>query len=298
LVAFGVEVALAGEPETDEHGGEAGIRGHIYWTNPETSRGSGGPGIDTVGRAELNGTSVEKSFIADVAIPGAIALDSHHIYWTNTETGAIGRADLDGTHVDQSFISDGGAIGALAVDARHIYWASGGSVSSPAAIARANIDGTGIDPGFLSIGPGSFIAGLAVNRHHIYWTNRDEGTIGQADLSGSHIKRELISSAKDPTGLVLDSRHLYWANDPTGGASAAIGRSRLDGAQVHETFITGVSEPFGVAVDSRHIYWANYGSQTIGRAGLNGSHPDQSFIVAGATEPAGESSPMGVAVGR
>jgi hypothetical protein len=108
----------------------------------------------------------------------------------------------------------------------------------------------------------------------------------------------LISGAKDPTGLVLDTRHLYWANDPTGGASATIGRSRLDGAQVHESFITGASEPFGVAVDSQHVYWANYRRQTIGRAALNGSHPDQSFIVAGATEAAGESSPMGIAVGR
>jgi hypothetical protein len=54
----------------------------------------------------------------------------------------------------------------------------------------------------------------------------------------------------------------------------------------------------GVAVDSKHLYWTNYGSQRIGRAALNGSHPDQSFIVAGATASAAESSPMGVAVGR
>src|SRR5262249_47270370 len=153
-------------------------------------------------------------------------------------TGAIGRAALDGTHVEQSFISAGGSVGAVAVDARHIYWSTGGSGSTPAEIGRANIDGTQIDPSFLSVGPGSFIGGLAVNRHHIYWTNRDEGTIGQADLNGSQINRDLISGAKDPTGLALDGRHLYWANDPTGGASATIGRSRLDGAQVHESFIT------------------------------------------------------------
>jgi sugar lactone lactonase YvrE len=246
----------------------------------------------------LNGGSVQKSFVADVAIPGAIALDSHHVYWTNTETGAIGRAALDGTHVDQSFIAAEGSVGALAVDARHVYWTTGAGASTPAQIGRANIDGTGIDPSFVSVGPGSFIGGLAVNRHHVYWTNRDEGTIGQADLNGAHINRSLISGAKDPTGLALDGGHLYWANDPTGGASATIGRSRLDGAQVHETFITGVSEPLGVAVDSKHLYWTNYGSQRIGRAALNGSHPDQSFIVAGATASAAESSPMGVAVGR
>jgi hypothetical protein len=119
-------VAPAGEQQGGEEGSQAAIRGHIYWTNPETSRGSGGPGIDTLGRADLNGTSVEKSFITDVVITGAIALDSGHIYWTNPEAGAIGRADLAGAHVDQSFISVGGAVGALAVGGGHICLILGG----------------------------------------------------------------------------------------------------------------------------------------------------------------------------
>jgi hypothetical protein len=187
---------------------------------------------------------------------------------------------------------------ALAVDGRHIYWTTGASASSPAAIGRASIDGTHIDRSFLPVGPGSFIGGLALDRHHIYWTNRDEGTVGRADHTGTHVNPHLIGGAKDPTGLALDGRHLYWANDPAGGTRATIARSSLDGTQVRESFITGVAEPFGVAVDSRHVYWANYASKTIGRAALNGSHVDQSFIVAGATVAGGESSPMDVAVGR
>jgi Cep192 domain 4 len=47
----------------------------------------------------------------------------------------------------------------------------------------------------------------------------------------------------------------------------------------------------GVAVAVRHIYWANSGANTIGRADLDGSNPNQSFIT-------GASFPIGVAVDR
>jgi hypothetical protein len=47
----------------------------------------------------------------------------------------------------------------------------------------------------------------------------------------------------------------------------------------------------GVAVAVRHIYWTNPRSFTIGRADLDGSNPNQSFIT-------GASGPIGVAVDR
>jgi hypothetical protein len=44
-----------------------------------------------------------------------------------------------------------------------------------------------------------------------------------------------------------------------------------------------------VAVDGQHVYWANFSSNTIGRANLDGSGANQSFI-------AGASDAIGVAV--
>jgi hypothetical protein len=45
-----------------------------------------------------------------------------------------------------------------------------------------------------------------------------------------------------------------------------------------------------VAVDAEHIYWSNDSpTNTIGRADLDGSNPNQSFIT-------GASTPIGVAV--
>src|SRR5262245_4118949 len=286
-----------GCPTSGERGTMATVKGHLYWSNPETSRGSGGPGIDTIARAHRDGTGVEKSLITGVEIPGDVAVSGNYIYWANGETNEIGRAKLDGTLVDQSFISVLGPIGAVAVGAGHIYWGSQGESSTSARIGRANLDGSHVDQSFVSVGAGSFIGGLAVDRRHIYWTNRDEGTLGRADLTGAHVNQHLINGAKAPTGLALDGRHLYWGNDPTGGAKASIARATLTGSHVSEHFIAGVSEPFGVAVDSQHVYWSNFGTGNIGRANRNGSDVNQSFIVAGATVPGGESAPMGLATG-
>jgi virginiamycin B lyase len=80
--------------------------GHIYWTNQYSFWGS----THTIGRANLNGTGVNNSFITTSGDPYGIAVDANHIYWTInlvpfvTFTG-IGRADLDGTNINNMFIT-------------------------------------------------------------------------------------------------------------------------------------------------------------------------------------------------
>ena len=91
----------------------------VYWTT-----GSSG----TIGRANLDGTGVNQSFITGVGTsPDGVAVDGAHVYWTNFDTDAIGRANLDGTGVNQSFIAGANCgsspIYGVAVDGAHVYWA-------------------------------------------------------------------------------------------------------------------------------------------------------------------------------
>ena len=69
---------------------------YIYWT-----------GSNGIGRANLDGTGANPSFIPEASSPYGVAVDSAHVYWANFETGTstIGRANLDGTGANPSFIT-------------------------------------------------------------------------------------------------------------------------------------------------------------------------------------------------
>jgi virginiamycin B lyase len=261
-------------PGSDANPGPAGGFAHVYWSEPETSRGPSGTGIDSIWRASATGGSVDKNFVSGLQIPGAVAVNSSHLYWSDEESGTIGRARIDGTHVQRSLITTNAE--ALAATGGFLYWTTSGSSGTRAAIWRSELDGSHTRR-LLSIGTGTYIGGLAVNRSHVYWTNRDRGTIGRASLDGGHAVLRFIAGLTDPTGLALGSHDLFWANTVP-GSTDSLGRAHLDGTDVHRRFITRLSYPYGVAVGDRHLYWADYNRGTIGRADLDGRHVHRSFI--------------------
>ena len=113
---------------------------YVYW----------GSQTDTIGRANLDGTDADQSFVsgADDAASTSRSTPATSTGRT-TSTGTIGRADLDGSNVDQSFITDAGYPIGVAVDAGHVYWANNGTDT----IGRADLDGTERRPGASSPAP-------------------------------------------------------------------------------------------------------------------------------------------------
>ncbi|HEX6986875.1 MAG TPA: hypothetical protein VF170_15975 [Planctomycetaceae bacterium] len=219
--------------------------------------------------------------VAAVALILAPAAGAY-VYWTNYN-GTIGRAELDGSGADQAFITGPTTPFGVVVDAKHVYWTD----DTENAIGRANIDGTGIEEGFI---PATVPRGLAVDSKHIYWTN-NTGTIGRANLDGTGVDQDFITGATQPYGLGIDGKHIYWANYGTD----SIGRANIDGTgATPNLFSTAPGTPQGVAVGAGHVYWADYrmvGPSGIGRAGLDGSNPDPTFIP-------GLSDPYGIAIDR
>ena len=66
---------------------------HLYWANGKT----------TIGRARLDGTGVEQSFVSGTGRgPCGVALDREHIYWGEALGGKVGSPD------------EGGAVGTYA----------------------------------------------------------------------------------------------------------------------------------------------------------------------------------------
>jgi virginiamycin B lyase len=239
----------------------------VYWTNELG---------DSIGRANLDGTGVNQSFIKTATDgPIGVAVDAQYVYWDNSGVGKIGRAFLDGTAADQGFITDTDPWG-VAVDSQHVYWSSLGRL----AIGRANLDSSNQIPNFMTA---AAAAAVAVDAHYIYWAS--DSTIGRANLDGSDPNPNFITGTNMPLGVAVDGQHVYWSNF---GANS-IGRANLNGTGVNQSFITGAKEPKGVAVDDHYIYWANDRSGTIGRADLDGTAANQSFI-------SGANAPFGVAV--
>ena len=256
---------------------------HIYWT---TAQG-------TVARANLDGTAVDENFITPArpaSARGGVAVDGTHIYWTsgspNGATGTtIGRANLDGTGNNSRFITGADGPAGIAVDGTHIYWANYGGGGGGTSVGRANLDGTGVDENFITGAKGP--ADTAVDRSFIYWTNDSGDSIGRANLDLTSVTQNFIGG-RDlqidrvgvPAGVAVDGSHIYWA-DHRGqeGKGDTIYRANLDGTNA--SVVAVANGPGGVAIDGTYIYWTNdYGS--IGRAKLNGSDVNQTFIVGGA----------------
>lgn len=250
VALFGV-LALAGTLPS-----EAGA--FVYWVNN---------GSATIGRANLDGTNVDQSFITG-ATPCGVAVDGAHIYWGTGSGNTIGRANLDGTGANQGFITSAGYTCAVAVDGAHVYWISNND------IGRANLDGTGPDPTFIAA---SLPCGVAVDGAHVYWTING-ATIGRANLNGTSPDPNFITGVSSPCNPTVDSAHIYWSNGTT------MGRANLDGSSPNTSFLP--VSACGLAVDAVHIFWGEYDGNTIGRVNLDGTGLNHSLI-SGANKPCG-----------
>jgi hypothetical protein len=243
----------------------------VYWTN------NGGT---TIGRAKINGTGVNNSFIAGLDNPHGVAVDSRYIYWSqgSATTGSIGRANLDGSGVNQNFIPHTPAINqpfGVAVTPTAVFWAELNQF-----IGRANLDGSSPQPQFINLGSASQNAcGLTADNSFLYWTDTAvTGAIGRASQAGGAPSTDFISGAVADAncGAAVDNSFIYWSSVGT------VGRAGTDGSGATNGFIpaAGGAVVGGVAVNSQYLFWANPTSPTfIGRSNINGSAPNSTFIV-------------------
>jgi hypothetical protein len=57
-------------------------KGYVYWAQPGTGA-AGDPlaPVSSIGRAELDGSGVDKSFISNLPSPAGVAVEASHVYW-------------------------------------------------------------------------------------------------------------------------------------------------------------------------------------------------------------------------
>ena len=179
-----------------------------------------------------------------VLAPGAGAVGTKHLYWSNAGDGSIGRAAVDGTHIDQDFVAGAEAWDGVAVDDAHIYWTD----SDSDAIGRSRLDGSRANPTFITTD--DFPDQVLVTATHVYWSNYNVGTIGRAKIDGTHVKQDFITGATNPSGIAVNRDHIYW----TSYTGTTIGRAKIDGTHVNQAFIDGASAPGDIVVNkTQHL---------------------------------------------
>ena len=280
--AAGLIVGLAVAAFAVPAAGAAG--GQLYWANISSN---------TIGKANLDGTHVDQTFVKGANGPSDVVVYDQHIYWANasgcTESGScngsIARSNLNGTGVNESFIPTDTAYG-VAVYGNSIYWSNFGTGT----VGRANLNGTHVNQSFIT--GASSPDGVVVDGRYIYWSNNGSGTIGRANLDGSGVNQSFITGASSPEGIAINGQHIYWVNHN----SASIGRATLAGTGVDQTFVKNAGAwPTRVAVGALHIYWTTWAQNavpstgTLGEASLNGTGVKNNLIYSA-------ESPVGVAV--
>jgi virginiamycin B lyase len=239
---------------------------HIYWANKYD---------DAIGRSDLDGTGVNQRLITvrPNSHPVGLAVDASHVYWTNFEAAdSVGRANLDGSGANQDFIRGASDPVGIAVDGAHIYWTNAAANT----IGRADLDGTHVNQSFITGAKHPY--GLAVDGSHVYWANVDTKTFGRANLDGTHLNQSFMPGPADPRSIAVDGSYLYWVDS----ANNEISRANLDGTESTFGFIHAL-DPWGLAVQGTRIYWTNQGPpKTVGRANIDGSNAEESFLPASA----------------
>ena len=87
VLAALLAAALASAPRADAL---------VYWANANGK---------TIGRANLDGTGVNQSFIAEGSVFG-VAVNATHVYWSGgSEDGAVGRANVNGSGPNPTLIT-------------------------------------------------------------------------------------------------------------------------------------------------------------------------------------------------
>lgn len=238
----------------------------LYWT---------GWASDAIGRAELDGSGVNESFILATPNGGGMSATTTHLYWAELYTHKTWRANVDGTGA-APFIHSGSDVGDVVVGDLYVYWAD----QSTDSIGRARLDGSQVDQSFITGATNAI--GLAISDTHLYWGVRNDpnSAIGRANLDGTGVDHAFIPSTNNPVDVAVDGEHVYWAQINDG----EIGRANLDGTDVRDHFIPEVSSPGAVTADGGHVLWTATGR--IGKARADGTEVNRSFIVS-SSQPSG-----------
>jgi hypothetical protein len=222
-----------------------------------------------VASSDLTGANIDADILT--ARANGLAVDATHLYWLDSEAGAIGRGDLDGENPNPAFITGLPAgVEDLAVDSEYLYWVD----PKAGTVGRARVDGTGTREDDFITGA-TEPRGVAVDGTYVYWTNaggddpEDPRTVGRAKLDGTEVDQDFIVMVLGedviiPERIAVGEGHIYVTTVNGGGIS------RFTPAGVKDDEFTGseLERKRDITVANGFVYWSAEGTTVEGFPGI------------------------------
>ncbi len=252
---------------------------YIYWSAFGQS--------SSIGRAAIDGSAVNESFISGLSGAASPMLTASNIFWLDGFGSiSLAKAGLDGSAVNTSLASLGTSFNMdqATVQGSYVYFPApfGGR------IGRVGTDGNGVDASFSQpVFQGSpVLEAVTSDADALYTKSPNADEIAKVGLDGTVLNAAWATGVTPQiVRMATGDGYVYWSS------STGIGRIKADGTGQNNAFISGLSNAgHGIAVGGGYIYWGwgAFGSPYgIGRVKTDGTDMNVNFITGLTQEPSG-----------
>ncbi|MEI6687885.1 MAG: hypothetical protein WCN97_00840 [Thermoleophilia bacterium] len=204
------------------------------------------------------------------------------IYWAGNSS--VGTQEID----DATGVLSGSPNNAVSTGCNGDWsWSANSTMyysRSNSDICQMRLDGTGSSSTLVATGCGGLgVGGIYATDLYVYWACMNTSRLGRVDVAGTNPILNFTATPAGPndsytTAIAAGDDWLYVGNT---GVYSCMQRYHIDGSGVDPNFSLCVGDVRSIDVDGRHVYWAINNGTTIGRAKLNGTGSNASWLSSG-----------------
>ena len=205
------------------------------------------------------------------------------LYWSADD--GVRTQQID----DTSSAAPAGSSTTVSGDCKHNWsWAANSTTffgPDGSNICQMQLDGTGTASTLVATGCGGLgVGGIYATDQYVYWACMQTSRVGRVDVGGTNAILDFTATPAGPsdnytTAISGDANWLYVGNN---GVYSCMRRYHIDGTGVDPSFsICAIGDMRGIDVDGRYVYWAVNSGSAIGRAKLDGSAQNRTWLASG-----------------
>ena len=221
--------------------------------------------------------------VVGLCVISAAQASAATIYWSADD--GVRTQQID----DTSSGAPAGSSTTVSADCKHNWsWAANSTTffgPDGSNICQMRLDGTGTASTLVATGCGGLgVGGIYATDQYVYWACMQTSRVGRVDVGGTNAILDFTATPAGPndnytTAISGDANWLYVGNN---GASSCMRRYHIDGTGVDPSFsICNIGDMRGIDVDGRYVYWAVNNGSAIGRAKIDGSAQNRTWLASG-----------------